>query len=89
MLMQWAYKGTFRNVQARNNTERLKFQDYHICPNILHVDDDADWGGGIVIALLHYSAVGLINKDWPMHSCNKGYHNYFNFNFCWRNKDNM
>ena len=24
------------------NTERLKFQDFNICPNILHADADAD-----------------------------------------------
>ena len=24
------------------NTERLKFQDFDICPNILHVDADRD-----------------------------------------------
>ena len=34
------------------NTERLKFQDFNICPNILHADADADVGG-IAIALLH------------------------------------
>ena len=34
------------------NTERLKFQDFKICPNILHADADAD-AGGIAIALLH------------------------------------
>ena len=34
------------------NTERFKFQDFHICPNISYVDVDVDtWG--IVIALLH------------------------------------
>ena len=36
------------------NTERLKFQDFNICPNILHADADADTDtGGIAIALLH------------------------------------
>ena len=25
------------------NTERLKFQDFIICTNILHVDVDAHW----------------------------------------------
>ena len=36
------------------NTERLKFQDFNICPNILHADADADTdAGGIAIALLH------------------------------------
>ena len=35
------------------NTERLNFQDFNICPNILHVDANADArGGGIAIALL-------------------------------------
>ena len=24
------------------NTERLKFHDFNICPNILHADADAD-----------------------------------------------
>ena len=37
---------------ARKNTERLKFQDFNICPNILHVDADTD-ADGIAIALLH------------------------------------
>ena len=36
------------------NTERLKFQDFNICPNILHADTYADAdAGGKVIALLH------------------------------------
>ena len=38
------------------NTERLKFQDFNICPIILHADVDADAvtdAGGIAIALLH------------------------------------
>ena len=36
------------------NTERLKFQDFNICPIILHADVDADTdAGGIAIALLH------------------------------------
>ena len=37
-------------------TERLKFQDFNICPNILYADADADAdadAGGIAIALLH------------------------------------
>ena len=39
---------------ARKNTERLKFQDFNICPNILHAEADADAdAGGIAIALLH------------------------------------
>ena len=36
--------------------KRLKFQDFNICPNILHVDAEADANadaGGIAIALLH------------------------------------
>ena len=40
--------------------ERLKFQDFNICPNILHADADADPDadtdkntGGIAKALLH------------------------------------
>ena len=38
------------------NTERLKFHDFNICPNILHVDADTDADAdarGIAIALLH------------------------------------
>ena len=42
------------------NTERLKFQDFNICLNILHVDAEADAdtdadadAGGIAIALLY------------------------------------
>ena len=38
----------------QENTVRLKFQDFNICPNLLHADTDADadaWG--IAIALLH------------------------------------
>ena len=42
------------------NTERLKLNDFNICPNILHADADADAdtdtdadAGGIAIALLH------------------------------------
>ena len=41
------------------NKKRLKFQDFNICLNILHVDTvahtDAD-ARGIAIALLHLSA---------------------------------
>ena len=33
------------------NTERLKFQDFNICPNILQVNAAAD---ADAIALLHY-----------------------------------
>ena len=43
---------------ARKNTERLKFHDFNICPNILHADADH---GGIAIALLHWSA-GAIKR---------------------------
>ena len=38
------------------NTQRLKFHDFNICPNILHADADADADadvGGIALALLH------------------------------------
>ena len=35
----------------REILKRLKFHDFNICPNILHVDADAD-AGGIAIALL-------------------------------------
>ena len=38
------------------NTERLKFYDFNVCPNILLADTDADTDtdvGGIAIALLH------------------------------------
>ena len=34
----------------QKNKERLKFQDFNICLNILHADADAE---GIAIALLH------------------------------------
>ena len=42
----------------QENTERLNFQDFNICPNILHADADTDAdadadAGGIAIALLH------------------------------------
>ena len=52
----------------QKNTERLKFHDFNICPNILHADADADAdadkdadadAGGIAIALLHLSAGAL------------------------------
>ena len=34
--------------------QRLKFNDFNICPNILHAYADADAdAGGIAIALLH------------------------------------
>ena len=40
------------------DTERLKFQDFNICPNILYGDANADAAAdtdaeGIAIALLH------------------------------------
>ena len=44
-----------QSYNARKNTERLKFQDLNICPNILQADADTD-ARGIVIALLHLSA---------------------------------
>ena len=37
-----------------------KFQDFNICPNILHIDADA---GGIALALLHLSAGMLKRSD--------------------------
>ena len=37
-------------MQEKIQNLRLKFADFNICPNILHVDADA---GGIAIALLH------------------------------------
>ena len=45
-------------IKAERNTKRLNFQDFNICPNILHADADADAdadAGGIhvAIALLH------------------------------------
>ena len=43
------------------NTERLKFQDFNICPNILHVNADAD-ANSIVIGPLHWSAGTLKTK---------------------------
>ena len=45
----------------QKNREKLNFQDFNICPNILHADADADEdadadadadAGGIAIALL-------------------------------------
>ena len=43
--------------------KRLKFQDFNICPHILHADGNMDAGaGGIAIALLHLSAGAL--KKW-------------------------
>ena len=38
------YKYDKQSLKATKNTERLKFQDLNICPNILHVDVDADAG---------------------------------------------
>ena len=44
----------------RKNTERLKFLDFSICPNILPVDADTDTDTrGIAIALPHQSAGAL------------------------------
>ena len=43
----------------QKNKDRLKFQDFNICPKILHADADADAeasNGDIVIALLNWSA---------------------------------
>ena len=44
----------------KKNREKLNFQDFNICPNILHADADADEdadadadAGGIAIALLN------------------------------------
>ena len=62
-----------QSLNATKNTERLKFQDFNICPNILHVDADVDAStdadasmdadaGGIAIALLHLSAGALKRK---------------------------
>ena len=42
-----------KSLKATKNTERLKFLDFNICPNILYVDADAE-ADGIAIALLHY-----------------------------------
>ena len=39
-------------VKMQEKIQRLKFHDFNICPNILHVDADAD-ADGIAIALLH------------------------------------
>ena len=51
-------------LKCKKNTERLKFHDFNICPNILLVDADADadadaGGIAIAIALLHLSAGAL------------------------------
>ena len=41
-------------LKCKNKIERLKFQDFNICPNILYADADADVDAGdIAIALLH------------------------------------
>ena len=41
-------------LKATKKSERLKFQDFNICPNILYVDADAEADAdGIAIALLH------------------------------------
>ena len=53
-----------QSENARRNTDRLKFQDFNICPNILHVDADTDADAnaeGIAIALLHLKC-RLANK---------------------------
>ena len=45
-----------QSLKATKNTERLKFEDFNICPNILHADADGDPDtdtNGIAIALLH------------------------------------
>ena len=53
---------TSKLKMQEKNTERLRFQDFNICPNILHADADADADvdadadaddGGTAIALLH------------------------------------
>ena len=48
------YKYDKQRLKATKNKERLKFQDFNLCPNILPVvaDEDAD-AVGIGIALLH------------------------------------
>ena len=48
----------FKMQEKNTDTDRLKFQDFNICPNILQVDTDAEVdtdvdAGGIAIALLH------------------------------------
>ena len=35
-----------QSLNARKNIEKLKFQDFNICPYILHVDADADADAG-------------------------------------------
>ena len=46
-----------KKKKKKKTTEKLKFHDFNICPNILHANADADadacplWG--IAIALLH------------------------------------
>ena len=34
-------------MQENIHSERLKFQDFNICPNILHVDADTDADAGV------------------------------------------
>ena len=44
----------------KKNTKKLKLQNFNLCPNILHVEVDADVDtGGIAIALLHQRSVPL------------------------------
>ena len=47
------------------NSKRLKFQDFNMCPNISHMDTDAD-ARGIAIAFLHWNAVALKSKFPPL-----------------------
>ena len=37
-VVSWLYQFDKQSSNARKNTERLKFQDFNICPHILHVD---------------------------------------------------
>ena len=50
LLLQGAlnYQYHKQSENARKNTKRLNFHDLNICPNILHVDADAD---KVVIAI--------------------------------------
>ena len=51
----------------KENRERLKFQDFKICPNILYANADANpdaWG--IAIALLHKSTGALKTKPFVL-----------------------
>ena len=59
------YKYDKKSLKATKNTERLKFKDFNICPNILRVNVDVHGdtdNSGIAIALQH-SSTGTLKKN--------------------------